>query len=102
MQAMTVWLIVAYVAGVVVSIVFPYALAWVEAGEPFDWRMNVGRVLTALLALLPMVGAADFIEQLGVLGYFGAFVLGLGFSQIGRMAQKTTAIVGQPGAGVGQ
>lgn len=101
MEVVTVWLILAYVAGVVVSIVFPYALAWLENGEAFNWRMNVGRVLTALLALMPTLAAADFIERLGVLGYFGAFVLGLGFSQIGRLAQKTTTVVGQIGTGGG-
>ena len=101
MQVVTVWLILAYLAGVVVSIVFPYVLAWLENGEAFDWRMNVGRVLTALVALMPTLAAADFIEHLGVLGYFGAFVLGLGFSQIGRLAQKATDVVSLPGGGGG-
>lgn len=91
MDTMTVWLLIAYLGGVVVSILFPYVLAWIETKEPFDWRMNLGRVLVALMGLLPVIGATEFLSQLSAAGYFGAFVLGLGFSQIGRIVQKATA-----------
>jgi len=89
MDTVTVWLVVAYVSGVIVSIVFPYFLAWVETGEPFDVRMNAGRVLAAVFGLLPTLAMADFIAQLSALGIFGSFVFGIGFSQVGRFLQKS-------------
>lgn len=85
----TTWLVVAYLTGVSVSILLPYALNWLETGEPFQWRMNIGRLITAIVALMPTLAAAEFLAQLGALGYFGAFVLGLGFSQLGRLGQQT-------------
>lgn len=87
------WLVMAYLAGVTVSILLPYFLNWLETNEPFEWRMNLGRLITAIIGLLPALAAADFIAQLGVLGYFGAFVFGLGVSQTGRLGQKTGAAV---------
>lgn len=84
----TAWLVVAYLAGVTVSILLPYFLNWLGTGEPFQWRMNIGRLITAIMALLPTLAAAEFLAQLGALGYFGAFVLGLGFSQLGRLGQQ--------------
>jgi len=89
----TAWLVVAYLGGVTVSILLPYFLAWLETNEPFEWRMNIGRLITAIVALMPTLAAAEFLAQLGALGYFGAFVLGLGFSQIGRLGQKAGAVV---------
>lgn len=89
----TAWLVVAYLGGVTVSILLPYFLAWLETNEPFEWRMNIGRLITAIIGLLPTLAAADFIAQLGALGYFGAFVFGLGVSQFGRLGQKAGAAV---------
>ncbi len=89
----TAWLVVAYLAGVTVSILLPYFLSWLETKEPFDWRMNIGRLITAIIGLLPALAGADFMAQLGALGYFGAFVFGLGVSQIGRLGQQSGAAV---------
>lgn len=91
------WLVVAYLAGVAVSILLPYFLAWLETDEPFEWRMNIGRLITSIVGLLPALAGADFIAQLGALGYFGAFVFGLGVSQIGRLAQQSGAAALQHG-----
>lgn len=87
------WLIVAYIGGVVVSIVWPFLLAWIENQEPFDWRMNVGRILTALIGALPLLANQEFLAQLGAMSYVAAFVYGMGASAIGRYAQKTPGAV---------
>lgn len=86
--------VVFYVAGVIVSIVFPYFLSWLQETEPFDWRMNVGRVLVALMALVPFLASAEFAQQLAGLNLFGAFALGIGFSQLGRIVQKAGGAFG--------
>lgn len=83
------WKAVAYFVGVAVSIGFPYFLAWLEKGEPFDWRQNVGRFLTAMVGLVPVLATTEFTQQLGSWSYVAALAAGLAFSQIGRMAQKT-------------
>ncbi len=85
------WLIVAYIGGVIVSIVWPYFLAWLENEEPFDWRMNAGRILTALMGILPLFASQEFLAGLGAMSYVAAFVYGMGASALGRNAQKSTA-----------
>lgn len=89
METKLVWNVIAYIAGVVLSIVFPYFLAWLETGEPFDWRQNIGRVLVALMGLIPMFAEPEFMERLGAWGIVGALAAGLAFSQAGRIIQKT-------------
>lgn len=83
------WLIVAYVGGVTTSIVWPYLLAWIENKEPFDWRMNAGRILAAVMASLPLFASPDFLAQLGGMSYLAAFLYGMAASQLGRITQKT-------------
>ncbi|MCA9868586.1 MAG: hypothetical protein KC410_19010 [Anaerolineales bacterium] len=87
------WLIVAYFGGLITSIVWPYLLAWIQNQEPFDWRMNAGRVLVGIMGALPLLASSDFLAQLGTLTYVAAFVLGMGASQLGRTAQKTVSAV---------
>lgn len=94
METLT-WLIVAYIGGVITSIVWPYLLAWVEKKEPFDWRMNIGRILTSLMGALPLLANPDWLAGLGAMSYVAAFVYGLGASEIGRAVQKTSDTVRQ-------
>ncbi len=89
------WLIVTYFGGLITSIVWPYLLAWIQNQEPFDWRMNVGRVLMGLMGALPLLASSEFLAQLGALTYVAAFVLGMGASQLGRTAQKTASAVAE-------
>lgn len=82
-------LVAFYLAGVVLRVIWPYALAWIQDRRPFDYRFAIGQVLVALLALLPTFAAADFLIALGALGYLGAMLAGYGAAAVGRSTQRT-------------
>lgn len=83
------FLVLLYLAGVAVRVIWPYALAFFSEGTKFDWRMITGQILAAVIGLFGVLAAPDFLSQLGVVGYFGAFVAGFGAAAIGRNGQKT-------------
>jgi len=84
------FLILAYVGGVALRVVWPYALKYFETGEPFDFHYLFGQIIAALIGLLGVMSQSAFLGDLGAIGYFGAFVAGYGASSMGRESQKTS------------
>lgn len=96
--------IAAYIAGVSVSIIFPYIVEYLKTGVAFDWRLVSSRIASALVGLLPVVLSAQFVadllaqvDALGFAGqvwiiYLGIFMIGWGVSQAGRDVSKTATI----------
>lgn len=86
---------VAYVAGAVVGVVWPYLRKWLETGAAFDYRMVVGKVVVALMGLLLLPTLGETLEALAGLGWVVAFGMGLAATTLGHEAQKTPeAILG--------
>ena len=82
-------LVVSYLLGVIIRVVWPYALKYFREGALFNWNMITGEILAAIIGLFGVLAAPDFIMELGPLGYFGAFVAGFGAAALGRNGQKT-------------
>lgn len=82
-----------YLAGVVVSIFVPWI---VGGGGEFDWRMNIGRVVAAVVGALILATTPLWDSIIADVNGFSevwrgavfVFVAGLGASQAGRMIQK--------------
>lgn len=92
-EAVTAFLVLAYLVGVSVRVIWPYALAYFQDGTPFNGRMIVGQILAALIGLLGIIAADDFVASLGLIGFFGSFVAGFGAASVGRNTQKTVDAV---------
>lgn len=82
-------LVATYLLGVAIRVIWPYALKYFREGATFNWRMITGEILAAVIGLFGILAAPDFIIELGLLGYFGAFVAGFGAAALGRNSQKT-------------
>ena len=87
----------AYIIGVVLSVLVPYLLKWLEDKTiKFDWRYIIGRLLVAALALVPVLASPGFIETLSSLlvslhpltFFFSLLSMGWGASEIGWKAQS--------------
>lgn len=87
-----VWAVIAYVLGVLLRVFWPYLLAYLQEGATFDARYVIGQAVTALIGLIPILAAQDFLEQLSALGWLAAFGMGFGFAAIGREAQKSVGM----------
>ena len=79
--------------GVLGRVVIPYIQAKLASDEPlsFDWRYLVGQLITAILALIPLLQGPDFLTELGAMGWVAALLYGWGSGDIGRMLQKAVA-----------
>lgn len=88
--------IVLYVAGWLLSIIWPYLIKFVNEGEPFNWRLVSGRILAGLIGLVTILAAETTISQLGAIGYVGAFLMGFGASSFGRNVQRTPSVITRP------
>ena len=84
---------VAYFAGAVLGILYPYLRKWLETGEPFSPRAVAGKVVVALLGLLLMPTLGDVLDALGGLSWVVALGMGLAATTIGHEAQKTPGAV---------
>lgn len=82
-------LVLAYIGGVVLRIVWPYLLAFLQDGVKFDVNKVIGQVLAGLLGLLGVFAGQSFLGDLGAVGYIGALAMGYGAASIGRDGQKT-------------
>lgn len=80
-----------FVLGVIARVVVPYVQARLKVDGPlaFDWRYLVGQLVTAVIALIPLLAGQDFVTQLGAMGWIGALVYGWGAGDIGNQAQKS-------------
>ena len=88
-EAITALLVVAYLLGVALRIIWPFALAYFRDGAKFDVNYIIGQVIAAIIGLFGVMASADFVQSLGAVGFFGAFVAGYGAASIGRESQKT-------------
>ena len=80
---------VLFFLGVLARVVVPYVQERLSNTElTFDWRYVVGQIIAALVALLPLVGTAEFLTQVGAMGFIAAFVYGWGAADVGRSVQK--------------
>ena len=102
MNEQTVWALTfaAYVAGLALSIVIPYFMAWLQDKVAFDWRMVIGRVLAGIGGALPLLLARDVLAEysalvtnMGIWGYLIVALYGAGVSWAGRATQKGTDYV---------
>ena len=93
-----VWAVIAYVLGAMLRVFWPYLLAYLQEGVAFDWRYVIGQAVTALIGLIPILAAQEFLEQLSALGWLAAFGMGFGFAAIGREAQKSVGMAGRKAA----
>ena len=82
--AMNAILVVSYLLGVALRVFWPYYLKYLETGEKFDVNFIIGQLITAVIGLFTVMSQAGFISELGLLGFFGAFVSGYGATSIGR------------------
>jgi len=85
-----VWAVIAYVLGAMLRL-----LAYLQEGVAFDWRYVIGQAVTALIGLIPILAAQEFLEQLSALGWLAAFGMGFGFAAMGREAQKSVGMAGR-------
>lgn len=90
-----VWAVIAYVSGALLRVFWPYVLAYLQEGAKFDVRYVIGQAVTALIGLIPILAAQEFLEQLSALGWLAAFGMGFGFAAIGREAQKSVGMAGR-------
>ena len=79
-----------FVLGVAGRVFVPYAVRFLEDESRFDWRYVVAQIVTAFVALLPMVAAdvASFLANVGALGVLAAVVYGWFSADLGREIQK--------------
>jgi len=79
-----------FALGVLGRVVIPYLQAKLSSDEPlsFDWRYLVGQLITAVLALIPLLQGPDFLMELGAMGWVAALLYGWGSGDIGRALQK--------------
>jgi len=82
-------LVVAYLIGVSLRVFWPYLLAYLQDGVKFDWKFVVGQLIGAVIGLFGVMSGAEFLGDLGTLGFFGAMVAGFGAAAIGRESQKS-------------
>ena len=90
---MTLELVAPYILfalGVAGRVIIPYIQAALATDGPlkFDVRYLIGQLLSAAVALIPLVAGQEFIEQIGTLSLVGAALYGWGASDIGREVQK--------------
>lgn len=93
-QLMNVLLALSYVLGVVARVVWPYALAYLNEPQAFDFSKAKGQIVAALAGLVFAaisggVAQIDLVASFGVAGYLAAFVAGFGVAAFGRETQKT-------------
>jgi hypothetical protein len=88
-EATTAFLVGSYLFGVTLRVLWPFILAYLNEGVKFDWRYAIGQVVAAVIGLFGVMAAEGFVVELGLLGFFGAFVLGFGAASVGRNGQKT-------------
>ena len=79
-----------FALGVAGRVVLPYIQARIAADAPlsFDWRYLVGQLIGALVALIPMIAAPDFVAELNGLSLVAVLAYGWGAGDIGRTAQN--------------
>lgn len=89
--------ILAYFLGGVLSVLYPYLVAYLESGESFDYRYAISRVIAVVVAGLGAIVVPGFVEWLQELStlydytalYFLAVVISTyGAGAIGRQTQK--------------
>lgn len=79
-----------FALGVLGRVVIPYIQAKLASDEPlsFDWRYLGGQLITAVLALIPLLQSPDFLGELGIMSWVAALLYGWGSGDIGRALQK--------------
>lgn len=79
--------------GVVGRVVIPYIQAKLSSNGPisFDWRYLIGQLITAALALIPLLQNPSFLGELGALSWVAALLFGWGAGDVGRTIQKAVA-----------
>lgn len=82
-------LVLLYLGGVALRVVWPYLLKYLQTGEKFSYKFVLGQFLAAVIGLFGVMSQSVFLGELGAIGHFGAFVLGYGAPSIGRDGQKT-------------
>jgi hypothetical protein len=82
------WPYIAYAVGVVLRIVLPYLQERIDTGAAFDWRFVVGQLVGAVIGLVPLLGGASFLAELGAMSVAVALAAGWGFADGGRTGQK--------------
>jgi len=93
-QAANAILALLYILGVVSRVVWPYALAYFQEPQSFDFEKVKGQVIAAIAglvfaALSGGITQLDLVGSFGVAGYLAAFVAGFGVASAGREGQKT-------------
>ncbi len=58
----------------------------------FEWRYVVGQLITAILALFPLISTAEFLTEVGAMGWIAALMYGWGVADLGRTAQKSRIV----------
>ena len=99
-------IVLTYLLGLSISIVWPYANAWLATDNPefkFDVKKIAGRLVAGAAGIVPLLVSGAFagqmqeisglINQYGWAGYLIALLYGLGVSQTGREVQKTPGAV---------
>jgi hypothetical protein len=92
-EATSAFLVLAYLFGVALRILWPYAVARMVEPQDFDWQKAKGQIVAAAVGLVGIVVAEvtgeGFVAGLGALGFVGAVISGYGLTAIGRQTQKT-------------
>lgn len=79
-----------FALGVAGRVVLPYLQARFAADGPlsFDWQYLVGQLFGAVVALVPMIAAPEFLAELNGLSLLGVLAYGWGAGDIGRTLQN--------------
>lgn len=91
--------VLAYILGIVVNVLYPYVVAYLEHNEPFNYKYAISRIIGALvLGLVAVVnpGFVDWLTQTAAIyGYtwlyfIAIFLTTFGASSIARETEKLT------------